>query len=84
MKEPEYIEHDLIKAIAEDPHLGELEVNVSVEGAIIRLTGHVASQGHREDLVTLVRERFPDHEIADETETVDVPPPPTAEREERT
>lgn len=79
---PEYVEHQLIKAIAEDPRLGELEVDVTVEDSLIRLTGRVASERHRRDLVALVRDRFPGYELVDQTEPVEMPPPPTGPPQE--
>lgn len=76
MTEPEYVEHRLIKAFAQNPDLGELEVEVSVDGLVIHLTGKVASERHRKRLVELAEEQFPGHEVVDDTESVEMPPPP--------
>lgn len=73
---PEYVEHALINAIAEDPGLGELEVDVTVVGTAIRLTGHIASDEHRRRVVDLVKERYPTYQVEDGMEPVEVPPPP--------
>lgn len=79
--EPQYVEHRLIKAIAQDPGLGELEVDVAVDGMVILLSGRVASERHRRDLLDLVGSEYPRHEITDKTEIVEVPPPPSHREE---
>ena len=73
---PEYVEHTLISAIAQDPGLGELEVDVAVVGKAIRLTGRIASDEHRRRVVDLVRDKYPDYQIEDGMEPVEMPPPP--------
>jgi osmotically-inducible protein OsmY len=75
--EPEYVEHRLIKAFAQDPDLGELEVEVTVEGLVIHLTGKVATESHRRRMRELTQEQFPGYEIVDDTEAVEMPPPPS-------
>jgi hypothetical protein len=78
---PEYVEHTLISAIAQDPGLGELEVDVAVIGNAIRLTGRIASHEHRHRIVDLVREKYPTYQVEDGMEPVEVPPPPSDEGE---
>ncbi|HEX2152443.1 MAG TPA: BON domain-containing protein [Acidimicrobiia bacterium] len=78
---PEYVEHTLISAIAQDRGLGELEVDVAVVGNAIRLTGRIASHEHRQRIVDLVREKYPTYQIEDGMEPVEVPPPPSDEGE---
>lgn len=76
MDRPEYVEHRLIKAFAQDHQLGELEVEISAAGNVIRLTGRVASEEHRRRMRELAEDQFPDHEIVDDTEAVEMRPPP--------
>lgn len=72
--EPEYVEHRVIEELAQ--RVGELEADVTVEGKVIRLSGRVASGENRRALVAAVAERFPDHEVQDDLEEVEVPPAP--------
>lgn len=72
--EPEYVEHQIIKDLAD--RAGELEAEVSVVGNTIRLSGRVSSEASRRVLLEAVTERFPGYEIADDLEEVEVPPAP--------
>ena len=71
----DYLEHELHRDFTEEIGLGELQIEVRVEGESIHLTGAVSSEDHHRRILAIVGERCPDHEVVDHLE-VTIPPPP--------
>jgi osmotically-inducible protein OsmY len=64
VEEPEkYLVQRVRDALADDPRVGELHVDVSIRGGKVFLTGSVQSDERRDAIGELVREVLPDHEI---------------------
>lgn len=76
MTEPErYLVAHVREALASDPRVAELNVDVAVAGRKIFLTGTVATTGHREAVSEVVGELLPDYEIFNETSAPDLAAP---------
>jgi hypothetical protein len=69
----QYVVAHLREAIAQHPHLNELNVDVSVAGGRIFLRGVVATDERRQELTRVVRELAPDYEVCNETELARFP-----------
>jgi osmotically-inducible protein OsmY len=72
-KPKQYVVAHVREAIAHDPHLSELNVDVSVQGGKVFLTGVVATPERRRALTEVVRAVAPEHEICNETEVAAFP-----------
>jgi BON domain len=73
-REPkQYVVAHIREAIARDPQLNELHVDVSIQGGKIFLTGVVGTKERRQTLTEVVRGVAPDHEICNETEVAEFP-----------
>ncbi len=75
---PEYLVARVREALAQDPRVAELHVDVAVTGAGIVLSGEVPTPERQEAISAILRERFPDHEHRNHTtvETVSAPERP--------
>ena len=69
----QYVVAHVREAIAHDPQLSELHVDVSVQGGKVFLTGVVGTAERRRALTAVVRAVAPDHEICNETEVAEFP-----------
>jgi osmotically-inducible protein OsmY len=74
-----YLAEHVREALAQDPRVGELGVEVEISGETVVLHGTVASAGRQEAAVEVVHGLLPEHEIRDETEVADFPEPTEAE-----
>lgn len=74
-----YLAEHVREALAQDPRVGELGVEVEISGATVVLHGTLASPGRQEAAVEVVRDLLPEHEIRDETEVADFPEPTETE-----
>jgi osmotically-inducible protein OsmY len=63
----EYVVERLHRALAEDPSVHELGVQVTVAGARVFLTGHVPTVERREAISALARQVLPDYELHNQT-----------------
>ena len=73
-REPkQYVVAHVREAIAKDPQLNELHVDISVQGGKVFLTGVVGTEERRRTLTEVVRSLVPDHEICNETEVAEFP-----------
>jgi hypothetical protein len=75
-----YREESLRQALATDPRVMESELEVSIAGSRVVISGTVPTEGRREAVTEVARERFPDLEIDNRTV---VPTLLAAEGEER-
>lgn len=79
-REPkQYVVAHVREAIAQNPQLNELHVDVSVQGGKVFLTGVVGTEERRQTLTEVARAVAPDHEICNETEVAEFPEPEGAE-----
>jgi osmotically-inducible protein OsmY len=70
-EEPEkYLVQRVRDALAADPRVGELHVDVSIRGTRVFLTGQVPSRERREAIAQVVHEVLPEHQVANHV-TVD-------------
>lgn len=76
MSEPnEYLEERIRHALAEDPALAELGVEVTVEGDVLVLRGTVSSKASREKCERLAAEILPEHPVRNELDVKDLQEP---------
>ena len=75
-----YREESLRQALATDPRVMESELEVSIAGSRVVISGTVPTEGRRVAVTDVARERFPDLEIDNRTV---VPTVPAAAGEER-
>ena len=75
-----YREESLRQALATDPRVMESELEVSIAGSRVVISGTVPTEGRRVAITDVARERFPDLEIDNRTV---VPTFPAAAGEER-
>jgi len=75
-----YREESLRRALATDPRVMESELEVSIAGSRVVVSGTVPTEGRRVAVTNVARERFPDLEIDNRTV---VPTVPAAAGEER-
>ena len=62
--EPEkYLVQRVRDALAGDPRIGELHIDVTIRGDRVFLTGAVPSAERRDVIADLVREVLPDHQV---------------------
>ncbi|HEV8420069.1 MAG TPA: BON domain-containing protein [Actinomycetota bacterium] len=59
-----YLAQKVRDALAADPRVGELHVDVSIRGDRVFLTGTVPSDERRQAIEDLVRQGLPAHEVA--------------------
>lgn len=69
--EPYLAEH-IRDALAQDPRLSELHVDITIMARKVFLTGTVGSEERRESLTEVVRGLLPDREVVNHT-TVEAP-----------
>lgn len=68
MEPPEYVVERLRQALAEDPTVYELGVQVTVAGGNrVFLSGHVATAERRDAITEVARRVLPDHEVHNQT-----------------
>lgn len=67
-----YLAEHVREALAKDPHLSELHVDVTIASGKVFLTGTVGSDDRRTRLTGVVQRVMPDHEVVNHT-TVESP-----------
>jgi osmotically-inducible protein OsmY len=77
--EPEYVRAEVQRALAADPLLCELGIQIAVSEAMIELRGDVATPDRRERAVELVHRLFPERRIENALTVPDLAPPAEAE-----
>ena len=63
----QYVIERVHRALAEDPRVSALDVEVTLAGGRVFLTGDVATQARKDAISEVVRELLPDHEVCNET-----------------
>jgi len=63
----QYVIERVHRALAEDPRVGELNVDVTLAGGRVFLMGDVPTQERKDAISDLVGELLPDHEVCNET-----------------
>jgi osmotically-inducible protein OsmY len=63
-----YVVAEVNEALAHDPRLGELDVQVKVVGRQVFLSGSVATAPRHELVGRVVEELLPDHQVHNEVE----------------
>jgi osmotically-inducible protein OsmY len=58
-----YLAAEIQEALARDPRLAELHLDVAVVAGAVHITGEVATEERRAAVLDLVRERFGDRDI---------------------
>lgn len=71
----EYLVAQAREALAEDPSMGELGLRIELRGQRLYVSGEVATEGRRNAVGALLRERFPDHEVFNEVSVADLSEP---------
>jgi len=67
------------RALADDPRLGQLDLNITLRGRRALLTGHVVTRDRQELVALVVAEYLPGYEIDNATTTLEnLPEPPEA------
>lgn len=72
---PDYIAEHLRQALARDPRVGELNLGVTIEGSLVRLTGFVPTPERRDAVSTVAHEALPGYEIRNDITSGDLPEP---------
>ncbi len=70
----QYVIERVHRALAEDPRANVLDVEVTLAGGRVFLTGDVATQARKDAIAEVVRELLPDHEVCNETTVVSYAP----------
>ncbi|MBD0349339.1 MAG: BON domain-containing protein [Thermoleophilia bacterium] len=70
----QYVIERVHRALAEDPRANVLDVEVTLAGGRVFLTGDVATQARKDAISEVVRELLPDHEVCNETTVVSYAP----------
>jgi osmotically-inducible protein OsmY len=70
----QYVIERVHRALAEDPRVGELNVDVTLAGGRVFLTGDVPTQERKDAISSLVGELLPDHEVCNETSVATLAP----------
>jgi osmotically-inducible protein OsmY len=70
----EYVIERVQRALAEDPRVSALDLDVTVAGGRVFLTGDVATQERKDAISELVSELLPDHDVRNETTVAQLAP----------
>lgn len=66
----QYLVGKIREALASDPRVNELDVQVTVAGRKLFVSGHVGTPERRSAITTVLRELLPDHEVHNEVQVV--------------
>jgi hypothetical protein len=70
----QYVIERVHRALAQDPRVGELNVDVTLAGGRIFLMGDVPTQERKDAISDVVGELLPDHEVCNETTVATLAP----------
>jgi hypothetical protein len=70
----QYVIEHVQRALAQDPRVSALDVEVTLAGGRVFLTGDVPTQERKEAISAVVAEILPDHEICNETSVATLAP----------
>jgi BON domain len=74
-----YLAEHVREALARDPRVSELGIDIAISGESVVLRGTLPSRQRQEAAVALVRELLPRHHVRDETVVADFPEPTEVE-----
>jgi len=77
--EPDYLVGHVQEALAHDPRVNELDVQVTIAGAGIFLDGVVPTEDRRLAISEVVAELLPDHEVHNQVTVASLTEPDGAE-----
>jgi osmotically-inducible protein OsmY len=77
---PHYVAERVRAALAADPRLNDLGIQVKIIERKVILSGAVATHERQSMAETIVRELLPDHEIQNEVGVLEIVDPPAPER----
>lgn len=76
----EYLEAHVAEALATDPRVSTLGVEVSIRGSDVFLSGEVGTGGRKDAVAEVVRELLPGYSVHNDTSASDFPPGAGAEQ----
>lgn len=74
-----YLAQHLHEALASDPRVNELGIEVEIEGETVVLRGTLTSPEQREAVTRVARDVAPDHQVRNETTVKDLTEPTQTE-----
>jgi hypothetical protein len=77
--EPEYLIARVSDALAEDPRVSEVELDVDVVDGTVVVRGSVPTEERRRGVGEVLAERFPDLDARNEVTVLEPPDPPDEE-----
>jgi hypothetical protein len=77
--EPEYLIAGVTEALATDPRVSEVELDVDVVDGIVVVRGSVPTEERRRGIGEVLAERFPEVEARNEVTVLEPPEPPAEE-----
>ena len=77
--EPEYLIARVSDALAEDPRVSEVELDVDVEDGTVVIRGSVPTEERRRGVAEVLTERFPELDARNEVTVLEPPDPPAEE-----
>jgi hypothetical protein len=78
-REPEYLIPRVTEALAEDPRVSELELDVELHGDTVVVGGVVPTEDRRRGVDLVLEERFPGLRARNEVTVLEPSGPPTEE-----
>ena len=70
----QYVIERVHRALAEDPRVSALDVDVTLAGGRVFLTGDVPTQERKDAIAVIVAELLPEHEVCNETTVATLAP----------
>jgi osmotically-inducible protein OsmY len=70
----QYVIERVHRALAEDPRVSALDVDVALAGGRVFLTGDVPTQERKDAISAVVAEVLPDHQVCNETRVAELAP----------
>ena len=78
-REPDYLIPRVAEALAADPRVSELELDVELDGDTVVIRGDVPTEDRRRGVDLVVEERFPGVRVRNEVTVLEPSGPPTEE-----
>jgi len=78
--EPEYLIARVSDALADDPRVSEVELDVDVEDGTVVIRGSVPTEERRRGVGEVLAERFPELDARNEVTVLEPPDPPAEEK----
>jgi hypothetical protein len=75
-RQPDYLIARVGQALADDPRVSELELDVDIEGDTVVVRGVVPTEGRRRGVDRVLEERFPDLRSRNEVTVLERAGPP--------